>query len=268
MIKKILLILFVAFMKLSISQCSVQIAINNLDCVDENNNSLIANTTGQAPFQYIWSNGDTTNIADSVAYNDTLSVTIIDNIGCIASDTAISITNPIYPMSSTVTNASCQTCCDGSISFTPVNPSTLCNIVSYDWYSGVFIGTTSTPFLSNLCIATYTIMINTDCTCSNPVVFTVGSSVGLNNRNDQEQSGFIYPNPAQDHFSFIPNFNSYDYGTIQITNIVGQSVFTKVISNSEKEIRIDTQRLENGIYFYHIIVNGRKVFSQSIVISK
>ncbi|MDR0754850.1 MAG: T9SS type A sorting domain-containing protein, partial [Prevotellaceae bacterium] len=51
----------------------------------------------------------------------------------------------------------------------------------------------------------------------------------------------------------------YSYSTTKL-------VYSKDFSASEKQIKIDTSKLPNGIYYLNIIENGEKVKQQTIVV--
>ncbi|MBK6834091.1 MAG: T9SS type A sorting domain-containing protein [Bacteroidetes bacterium] len=266
MIKKILLLVLVSFTKYGTSQCSVQIAINNLDCVDENNNSLIANVIGQAPYHYSWSNSDTTSVADSINFNASMTVTITDDTGCVASDTEISISSPICCASFSINNTSCLTCCDGSINFTPSNSSTLCNITDYTWILGFDIFTTAMPMSNNLCAGTYTVITNTDCMCNNASVYNVNSnSTNLSEviNNPQLQ---IYPNPASSLLNVeLPLIiNSFDNNSfVTVYNTLGEIALKQNIN--EQNFNLDVSEFEKGIYLVAIIDHNIIQFSKKFI---
>ena len=68
------------------------IAVNNIPCFGECNGSLTAVANGVPPFNFAWSNGDSTATADSLCAGSYV-VTMTDSLGCTSSDTAV-ITEP------------------------------------------------------------------------------------------------------------------------------------------------------------------------------
>ncbi|MDR1198604.1 MAG: T9SS type A sorting domain-containing protein, partial [Prevotellaceae bacterium] len=46
-----------------------------------------------------------------------------------------------------------------------------------------------------------------------------------------------------------------------------QLVYNKTYSSAEKQIKIDTSKLPNGIYHLNIIENGEKIKEQTIIIN-
>ncbi|MEX1001960.1 MAG: hypothetical protein WDZ35_07585 [Crocinitomicaceae bacterium] len=74
------------------SQCSVTLNSTNSSCYTLCYGFASANATGNAPFQYLWSNGATTSsISDLCA--GTYSVTVTDDLGCTVTDSVV-ITSP------------------------------------------------------------------------------------------------------------------------------------------------------------------------------
>lgn len=263
MIKKTIFLIFISLTKLSVSQCSVQISVNSIDCISNGNNSLLANPIGQAPFLYFWSNGDTTSIADSLNYNDTITVTIVDYVACVAYATEIVPSTPSYA-NLTVTNASCFSCCDGSVSFTPVNNSQLCNVISYDWFPDNV--NTTTPNLSGVCAGNYTVVINTDCFCSGAFTFNVPvNNVGINN-NAINEVIVCYPNPAT---SFLNVELPYSLGALDnekvviVYNALGQIALKQNIN--EQSFNLDVSEFEKGIYLVTIVDHNIVQFSKKFI---
>ena len=109
--------ILISFSQLTVySQCSVFISsINNPSC------NLLCNgeaqafaTTGTAPFTYLWSDGTTTDIIDSLCAG-TYTVTLTDSLGC-SSNTSVTISNPpqLSVSVDTIINATCPFFCNGS----------------------------------------------------------------------------------------------------------------------------------------------------------
>lgn len=255
--------LLFAITKGTIAQCSVQISVNSIDCNTNGNNSVLANPIGQAPFLYVWSNGDTTSIADSLNYNDAIAVTITDDTGCVATVTEITPSPPAYA-NLTVTNASCFSCCDGNASFAPVNNSQLCNITNYYWFPNDVY--TATPNLSGLCASNYTVIINTDCFCSGAFTFNVPvNNIGINNNAINEEI-VCYPNPAS---SFLNIELPYSLSTIDCEKIVivynALGEITLKQSINAQSFNLDVSEFEKGIYLVTIVDDNIVQFSKKFL---
>jgi hypothetical protein len=50
------------------------------------------------------------------------------------------------------------------------------------------------------------------------------------------------------------------------SNSTAQLVYNRTYSSSEKQIKIDTSKLPDGIYHLNIIENGEKIKEQTVVI--
>lgn len=70
----------------------------------------------------------------------------------------------------------------------------------------------------------------------------------------------IYPNPATDKFTV--NLGSNETATVQLYNIVGQQVYSGVVTGSED---IKTNHLNSGVYMLKINQNG-KVYTSKVVV--
>jgi hypothetical protein len=261
--KRILLIAIVSlFTKSGLSQCSVQIALNSIHCSGAGNNSLIANATGQAPFSYLWSTGDTTAITDSINLWPVYTVTVTDNAGCVASDTA-----NVFPQVSTfnVTNISCPGCCDGSITAT-LSPS-LCTPTYYIWYGAIPYTYTGVPSISGLCAGGYTLMVNTNCgsncqwTCG--AVSVSGNATGISEPDTGMISTVIYPNPSSGSFQ-LSNELIQTADEVIISSMTGEEV-KRICIGSEKEQKIE---LENGIYLLKVRKGNTVLYTDKLVITR
>ena len=140
-------------------------------------------TSGTAPYTYNWSNGNTTNATSSLCAGD-YSVTVTDNGGCMYVET-IQILDPdtIAP-TATVTQPSCVTTCDGSVSLAPTGGAGSYNIL---WSNGA-----TTTAINNLCAGTYTVTITDGNACQKVDSFIIANPtmvVALNINNAPGCSG-------------------------------------------------------------------------------
>ncbi|MBI2968312.1 MAG: T9SS type A sorting domain-containing protein [Bacteroidetes bacterium] len=77
----------------------------------------------------------------------------------------------------------------------------------------------------------------------------------------------ISPNPTSDEAKFkYPLLNNLTNSDIIITNLHGEKVARYELDAGKNEFTIKTDGLENGIYFYLVIINGHPVAMNKMVI--
>jgi PKD repeat protein len=109
-------------------------AVNNVSCNGLSNGAINITVSGANPgFSYLWSNASTTEDISGLSAG-TYSVTVTDNLGCVANVNGINITSPTaLTSSSTTIDASCNGQNNGSINLT-VNDGTA--PYSFNWENG------------------------------------------------------------------------------------------------------------------------------------
>jgi len=145
----------------------------DITCNGDNNGS--ANLTvsgGTAPYNYAWSNAETTEDIFSLAAG-TFIVTVTDNKGCFVID-SVTIGEPgVLNASISGTNASCNGGSDGAADLT-VSGGTMA-------YSFYWSNAASTEDISGLTAGTYTVTVidNNSCSVSDSVVISESSALVL-----------------------------------------------------------------------------------------
>jgi hypothetical protein len=92
-------------------------------------------------------------------------------------------------------------------------------------------------------------------------------STGIDEEN--AASAFIsdaYPNPVSTDFSVRYHMNSFAKSEITITDVLGKRVKEVKLSDKEGTVTINTSQLNEGIYFYSLIVNNQVTATRKIVI--
>jgi PKD repeat protein len=182
------------------------------------------------------------------AGNYTLSVT--DMNGC-SKTSSVTITQPpVLTAVTSITNASCGGCTDGSAS---VLTSGGTPGYTYQWMPG---GQT-TPIVSNLPIGCYTVVVTDSKGCQTTSVTcislaTTTSINGLNLTNNIT----LYPNPSNGVFTLTLN-NPVDVIEASVTNTLGQIIKTESAKNTS-QLMVDLSGMSKGIYYLAVTTNTGK----------
>jgi hypothetical protein len=63
------------------------------------------------------------------------------------------------------------------------------------------------------------------------------------------------PNPA-DGYTYINTGYLQDNGTLEIYNVTGQLMMQQPVVAGEPSLRVNTEMLSPGVYFYRVVLNG------------
>ncbi len=126
-----------------------------------------APTGGILPYNYLWSNSETTQSILNLEPNN-YTITVTDNNGCTAEETVTvnEFVCPTLTINATQQDAQCNGSCDGSITITGVT-----NGVAPFTYSWSNNATTATN--SGLCAGEYTVTVTDDKNCSVSETYTI-----------------------------------------------------------------------------------------------
>lgn len=203
---------------------------------------------GATPYTYNWSNNSTD---EDIIYlpGDTYSVTVTDNDGCVASQSAI-VTEP-SALQINIDNVT-PGATVGSISIS-VTGGTL----PYDYLWSP--GNESTEDVSNLpCNEEYTIVVTDANFCAKSEVAFVECLVSVNDLDADNLK--VYPNPTDD-IIYVETKNDVEIA-ISIFNSIGENIFQKNIIGKDF---IDVREFSKGIYFINI-VSENKVSQKKILV--
>lgn len=78
----------------------------------------------------------------------------------------------------------------------------------------------------------------------------------------------LYPNPNNGKMQLSYQLKDNESGYIVLLNVLGETVNTYKLTNTGNSINITESELNNGVYFYQIFVNDKRVYSDKIIISK
>ena len=239
-----LVLLIICFFNLTnlFGQCSVTFAGNSDHC-GMCIGYLTAFPTGQAPFSYSWSNGDTTQTTSGLCAG-VYYLTVTDSNSCVASDTVAVSTSGIIA-TVTVTDATCAGCCDGSAFVTFISgggpPYT------YLWTANGSNNVTVT----GLCAGSSWVMVEDGIGCSIFLPLTVNEPPLGVIQNTFSSSISIYPNPANQNATLEFNNSTKQNCTTTLYDLRGQVVRTIKNIISDK-VEIERESLASGLYFIQL----------------
>lgn len=205
-------------------------------------------TGGTAPYSYVWTpSGQTTQTATGLCAG-THQVNVLDTNGCSANG-VITITNPAdLVVSTSATDASCWNCPDGS---TTASASGGTAFYNYSWSPG---GCTLST-CSGLMPGTYEVTVTDANGCTDTASQVVSSPVAIN-ESDILNDILIYPNPFSANFSIELNLASVSVIGLNITNVVGEYVYSEMVTTHHLMKNLSLQYLDAGIYFLNLEVDG------------
>lgn len=77
-----------------------------------------------------------------------------------------------------------------------------------------------------------------------------------------------YPNPISSMATIDYSLNMGQTAKIVVLNLLGNQVLEQELSYSESSVKIPTEQLSNGIYFYTLQLNGKNVATKKMVVKK
>lgn len=78
----------------------------------------------------------------------------------------------------------------------------------------------------------------------------------------------LYPNPNNGIMQLDYKLGNYGAAKFNLFDIAGKLIQSKNIDTNEDNISINEQNLNNGVYFYHILVEEKTIKTDKIVIIK
>jgi hypothetical protein len=235
--------------------------ITNVSCYGGNNGSVcVTNITGgPAPYSFMWSpaavTGQCLNGVPAGSYN----LCVTNSNGCMVCKT-VTITEPT-PIAATeiITNASCSSCCDGSIQAIASGGTPG---YTFFWGPGSLSGQ-GTSMITDLCVGTYTYCItdaNGCLSCDNaPVSFSTGFQ---DVSNDFLFS--LFPNPGNGTFSI--EYNGSECFSLMIMDELGKEVHLSQLCGSQNTLELD---VDNGIYLLRVKTeeSGKVIYRKLMIVN-
>lgn len=78
------------------------------------------------------------------------------------------------------------------------------------------------------------------------------------------------PNPANNSTSIpysLPNSFNGD-AQIVVKNLLGSTVFSETINNTNGKVNVNTSEFDAGIYFYSLVVNGQTFYTKKLIVKR
>ena len=97
--------------------------------------------------------------------------------------------------------------------------------------------------------------------------FIYPNTISVTDYFSNEVFSNAYPSPATDKVCFDYDFpTDVNKAMVVIYNMMGQEVIRKDINSHFGQLVIDVNNLNDGIYFYSLVVNNKTVKSNKIII--
>ncbi|MFH1321907.1 MAG: PKD domain-containing protein [Bacteroidota bacterium] len=145
----------------------------NVSCNNGNNGQATATGQGSAPFTYSWNTSPVQNNATATGLPaGTYTVTVTDDIGCVATEN-VTITEPsAISVSITPADATCNLACDGTLS---ASASGGTPGYTYSWNGGLGTG----PNKTGVCAGNYTVTVTDGNGCTQTASATISQPPAL-----------------------------------------------------------------------------------------
>jgi hypothetical protein len=99
------------------------------------------------------------------------------------------------------------------------------------------------------------------------VTVTIDTGTGLNH-HEKAYKFEIYPNPNDGNMMLAYQLETNEKGKITVCDITGRQVISYNLANDQNNLSISQAVLENGVYFFSIMVDGNVVATKKVVIIK
>lgn len=218
----------------------------------QGNGQIFYQTTGGAS-PYVGTLNGVLDLIPVGQYSNLLAGTyqliVSDENGCVDTTNNIVIDDVVpFTTGSSVNNASCGFCNDGSIDLTVTGDAPY----TYAWSNGA-----TTQDISNLLPDTYCVIITGASGCQDSLCFNVDYPVAINEL-DNNWNVNIYPNPTPNNFTLEYNFSSNHHVTFYLMNMLGEIVHQQQIIGNHGTLFIGDKELEPGIYVVKLVGDDKE----------
>lgn len=105
-------------------------------------------------------------------------------------------------------------------------------------------------------------------TTVNHIAVWGNNPVGINEIDSNKRKTKIYPQPNNGVFTLEYELKNNESGTIKIHDISGKLVASYPLIAAKNSLQINANDLNNGVYLYQVVVNGKTVNADKLVIIK
>ncbi len=190
----------------------------------------------------------TTNIMVTFgATSGTVSVTAGNGCGnSLASTLVITVSSAVLTVSTTPTNATCGSCCDGSATATPSGGTGPYN---YAWNPTGAV----TQSITGLCTGTYTVCVTDAGGCVTCNTVTISAPIGVATVLTDNGTLKVYPNPANDYVFLEGTLSGSANMQVSVINLYGQKMIGRsVFANGAFSEKVNIANIAPGIYFIEV----------------
>ncbi len=224
-------------------------------------NAFTATATSGSASSYVWNLGASTLSVAAISItpttNNTYTLTVTGNNGCVASQTvAVSVRN--LPTLSTLAQQAIV--CIGQ-----TNTLIASGANTYSWNgSGVGLspGIVVTPTLTGNMVYTVTGADAYDCMSTATVSFYVDPCLGVLDEMTWSDQAKLFPNPTSDMVSLVLK-TPLQNGEVRVVNMLGELLMQK--KSEGVDTKFDLSKLTSGIYQVVILENGKIVGTTKVV---
>jgi hypothetical protein len=233
-------------------------------CTGQNNGSLTINASGGTPpFTYLWNNGETTAVNNSLTPGN-YTVTITDANGCVYGPMGQTLLgNP--SMNITIPAELTNYCVGSGIPQGPtISGGTFPYAVQWEDPNGILFATSEQiePLMSGL----YTLTVIDGSQCSQtmyvPVTLVTCTLSGIHDLSSENIT--IFPNPISSGSNVVITLpNTIHEVNIELKNITGQILFQD--KTSDAQYTLNTSGLSSGTYMVQIASRNQLITKKLVV---
>ncbi|MGQ0828227.1 MAG: T9SS type A sorting domain-containing protein [Bacteroidota bacterium] len=187
-----------------------------------------------------------------------------DGIGVYFSDTAVSSISDVLPFTPQISNPT------GNI---------ITDTMNWTKISGSFTASGGEKYIT---IGNFKDKINTNVSIINSsaangnfagfyiddisVMLCIDTAISVNELNDKEFKINLYPNPSNGNMQFEYSLKRNEEGVLMIYDVAGKLMSRYMLKDTDNYLNISPGQLTNGIYLYHVVINGKTVKTDKLVV--